>query len=378
MQSHGNHQQKFQDGISIEVNLDYFFQRAILAFECLTQSNISTKSNLVNSFDEESEMIFNHQIRIINDILTNPSFRHTQRIPVFDHINENTIICALSVIEKLASTNIQIDYHKNLLQLLYSQFTGIPTTINNGGDLSNVNFYEYLRNFSAINPDDYDFDLLDKENNALADAFNVTQYKYDPGYPYGDLYTQFLLNIESIINTGNGKNVFINKIINSIYYNFNLAMYRSYNAVKQTLHDVNQTSNNCEIAIRDQLDIKNNRQINTMRGRDQDGHWVKFKDKIYASYVRPQTKSMPSFRHFQYQSNTDPDEIRIGTQGIFTDSMAGINPLFLAFLENKNVLGAKKCKHVYINLLPHDRLAKLSIGSLYTQTETKLTHAYMR
>jgi hypothetical protein len=327
----------------------------------------------------------------------------------------------LSEIYSLINASTKLTSHdlsrvKHEFQLIYKDITGIPLSsdIKNGDELRNINSYEYLRYIAYAFPEN-----LISTNTVFRKIAHLTSYNYSNA-SFGNLYTQFLTEVERLIESGEldnhrqqlakairayeneiealkttlkkyprnqalkralkakqrmlAKNIkeleLYDELIDRIYKNQNLALVRSHEFVNPVLQraDVKQTSSKAEKEIRkhliggnslrsfinhyiysfDDMNDTTPQQIGSTTGQISATISPEFKPQF--------TTSQASVRHYEYKTETDPLELRFGTQGQFVDYIEKSSSTFKAWLAvNKKRNPQKPITHIYFNNLPRNR-----------------------
>ncbi|ODN41754.1 hypothetical protein [Piscirickettsia litoralis] len=187
--------------------------------------------------------------------------------------------------------------------------------------------------------------------------------EYDESEPYGNLYTDFLQEIEAYIDDYRKKNngEFPSKdgfddLIDSVYLNRNAALEHTAEIIAPTVKKYNQTSG-VEEAVTHTLkpDTPINRTTPTYEGSGQG----RFLAMMAKNFKPMHTTSLPSVRKYKYQQLADhqlPVEIRFGTQAQRDGGEARVSPLFAAWCHaQKSKVPDGDIAHLYINNLGKDR-----------------------
>lgn len=241
--------------------------------------------------------------------------------------------------------------------------------ISNGDMLRNINSYEYLSNIARQIPEVWP----NHNNDCLAELKKFFQRypNYIEQYAYGDMYTNFLLNLESTLTSIQEKLTLrvLDNIIEAIYSNPNQALERAAKMIEEDISDVMDTSGHIEVVIRNRLNGISRKkrierfesipkQINKTTPQAQGSLWGRFKS-LTAKNFKPSTlTSMSTIRHYDFHRTlpNHPIEHRFGTQGEYHNGKARINPLFTAWLKTqKRKFSNDAITHVYINNLGLDR-----------------------
>lgn len=200
--------------------------------------------------------------------------------------------------------------------------------------LRNVNSFDYLKQIVPFIPKAF------LNNTAIQNllAYCSEEAMYDESYPYGDLYTVFMTEIEDIFKALiKQKSILLNneEIIDfqiAIYENENESLITSYEMAKKIIQGCNQTTNDIENNIYYQFEPKYewiNQTTPTYEGSVR-GRVIAF----FASNYRPQTQTnISQLMHYAYQDKLEsgPKHLRMGTQGQYVNGEAGISPLFEGF-----------------------------------------------
>lgn len=273
-----------------------------------------------------------------------------------------------------AFSNIKDDLRFSILPLLDSSDWGLvlvdgkfeetnfnrtlphPTQIENSDALRNINSYEYLQNIAKIITPELALkskvwrDIIRHCNKEIA---------YDQFYPYGDLYTSFMDEIESHALTYYGdKNAFkpvIDAIAKEVYLNENQALERTHATIKETLAKTNQTSKDVEHQVTKRLS-QSSHTINETNPVKKESMGEKLNSVMGETYTPQRGTSQPSVRHYRHQDGKEgPTEIRMGTQGQRIKDEISTSNVFEGYLKaTADSQDAHKITHVYFNGLAND------------------------
>lgn len=274
-----------------------------------------------------------------------------------------------------------------------------PENILNGNVLRNINCYEYLGYIALHIPKE-----LQEKNFTFKELYHLylTNPEYHPDYPYGNLYTQFLLECEAqIAFITQQKNNYLFKIkhhktelqklkteplgnsetqenrqnqienckkekqqaktnyksiiqmLHLILANPNKALERSYQMVKKVIEATSQTSNHIESTITARLNEKTGGPKNDITPQMAGSLMQRISCALSSEYKPTTTTSTPSVREYQHQkTGWSPKEYRFGTQGQYHQGVAEVSPLFKAWLMQQK--GKRSpIAHIYFNSLPY-------------------------
>lgn len=234
------------------------------------------------------------------------------------------------------------------------------STIKDGDALRNINCYEYLKYIAARIPDK--FHDYNQRFNVLIQLKHLfsTHDAYDPTIAYGDIYTNFLIELETAIQmqldlkSNDAKNAifFISEVIRRIYENDNCALERSANMVVSTLTNTDHKSSPKK---REQLvtarmlgdshygfisNIANYytgyRDVNKLTPQQAGSITGRISTFVSSDFDTLSSTSIPSIVKYSYQTETMPVQLRFGSVGQYRQNVARVNPLFRAWRVVKN------------------------------------------
>lgn len=187
---------------------------------------------------------------------------------------------------------------------------------------------------------------------------------YDEKTAYGNLYTQFLTEVETTITTLENRE-FKKQLLNAIFINDSkLLEFTAEHALQPVL---SQQSNLSFTSIESSVTTYLNTNQKTKRNKttpQNAGSSVGRATSSIGSTDPSKTTSIRTVRTYQYKADKKlPTEIRMGMQAIYSrkegslvSTEAKINPLFDAWTEaQQNEKEPEKITHVYFNLLGLDR-----------------------
>ncbi|QGN94126.1 hypothetical protein Psal071_02611 [Piscirickettsia salmonis] len=231
----------------------------------------------------------------------------------------------------------------------------------NSDRLHNENSYDYL---SQVNIPDYM--VRDSESfPAVAGVAEIAKHaKYDHSFCYGDLYTDFLQELEDYIEDYSSKNsgrlpadIGFKELIDSIYFNESQVLEHTGRVIAPIVrgcHRPSELASAITHALTPALRI--NRTTPTHAGSKEG----RFYAMMAANFKPMHVTSIPSVRKYSYQQAgqqiAQPIELRLGTQGQRKEGCARVSPLFAAWCEVQASKPVKnKISHLYINNLGKDR-----------------------
>lgn len=186
---------------------------------------------------------------------------------------------------------------------------------------------------------------------------------FNPTYPYGDLYTQFLEEVESYIEQrlqANGgilpESEGVDELLELIFQNDNPVLEYTAKVIAPIL--ARHKNADMEKAIEHELKSVG-KPINKITPSDVNAPSSRFMATFINRDFKPmQTTSLPSIRRYTYQQPSQPIEFRWGTQVQRHHNKARVSPLFVAWCsiqQRKYAAHEGKIAHLYINLLGRDR-----------------------
>lgn len=248
------------------------------------------------------------------------------------------------------------------LEKIYFSFTGVPCTaeIKNGDELHNINCYESLRFIASKIPDNLIKGLSPK---IFKKVFEAASAKYQPTKSYGNLYTKFSKALAKINKTNPS---LYSELSYAVFFNRNLALEHSHGMMRDLLkYDVKQTTRAGMYAIQDRMKSNSEDavpQINNVTPQDMDSILGEIEAATDSTFTPQFYTSLTAIRDFNYKLDSDPVEIRSGTQAQFKNDIAIYNPIFKSMLieqdkqYNKDKSdNDKDITHVYFNNLPYHR-----------------------
>lgn len=288
----------------------------------------------------------------------------------------------------------EIDLNSYFLDLEYAD------RIASGDELRNINSYEYLAYiFNNITfPDNLppEFKFLINIRNRFYDTETKTSIGYKPKTAYGDIYTNFLLELENSIEqyTQSGISIAgadtpqeVRDIIQKVYANNNKGLERTAKMIDTILEtaETPQVSHKHKKAIRKRLhgEVRTlkekfhaavnailpnpspilNRGINKTNPQKAGSLWEEIRSMVTRNFKPQTTTSMASIREYSYTKTENkngekyPIEYRFGTQGQYHKGHPRISPTFEAWLDIQ-ALGKEdkgEITHIYFNNLRYDR-----------------------
>ncbi|OAJ32928.1 hypothetical protein [Piscirickettsia salmonis] len=224
----------------------------------------------------------------------------------------------------------------------------------NSDQLRNKNSYDYL---NQVNIPDYMVRGSESFPFAARVAEIVKHGKYYDSFCYGDLYTDFLQELEDYIEDYSSKNsgrlpadVGFQELIDSIYLNENQVLEHTGRVIAPIVHG-RQRPSELASAITHALmtpALRINRTTPTYAGSKEG----RFYAMMAANFKPMHVTGIPSVRKYSYQQAGQPIELRLGTQGQRKEGCARVSPLFAAWCEGQASKPAKnKISHLYINNL---------------------------
>ncbi len=272
----------------------------------------------------------------------------------------------------------------------------MPNKENTNNSLYNQNCYAYLRQVMEKMPKRI-LDILPE--NIRSDLKKQCEGNYNSKFPYGRLYTAFLKRLEdniediyysqrkeliqetkvaaarknmnlSLLGSALEKHILgeedrkkseiqkLDDFINTIYVNDNEILERSFEVIKDITSEVRPGKDHHiqkEIARLIGGDDKNT--LNSTSPTAQGSNLGRFSAMIADDFKPMHTTSFPTVRHFPYQAENDPVEVRFGTQAQRHKGEERVSPLFECWLEVQQEKQGehKRITHVYFNNLGLDR-----------------------
>jgi hypothetical protein len=244
--------------------------------------------------------------------------------------------------------------------------------------LHNRNCFAYLKGLK-IEPTVFDLMKSNvKLKNLAQELEEATKHgKYDETFPYADLYTKFLTEIEENIKIFKEKMVVsiditdkqrqeLDEFISSIYKNDNKILETTYAAIKHIPLE-NKPERDIETSITRSLSGDASFLLKLFRGLlyrankaktpVEAGSGLNLLLALMSRNFKPQAiTSLPVKRTYAHQPKDQDQhqEIRIGTQAQRHAGKERVSPLFELWLEVQQRLHSNK-KHLYFNNLGRDR-----------------------
>lgn len=257
-----------------------------------------------------------------------------------------------------------------------------PYEIKNSNQLLNVNCHNVLNLIAKHITAD-----MALESTVLARVLKYCDDDsiYDPKFAYGDLYTEFMRDLEANIhydanntfqgyyrNTGEDKKTPLendfNNLVEHVYRNKNQALNRTYDVIRDAIEEATRTKDSIKSKVSSRLDGSGSK-VNELSPSDRETWHQRGRDtfvrpkgigSLYDSRVDPQnTTSLiseigPDF--FSYLEGDGPIHLRMGTQAQFLRGEVRVAPLMHRYLEIQATKDPnKKITHVYFNDLGLDR-----------------------
>ena len=212
----------------------------------------------------------------------------------------------------------------------------------------------------------------------LADSIPLTkeirslqQGQYNPSQAYGDLYTQFMGNLEDKVTKGSFNDDVYHAFFISLYENNNQILEETFTHIQNATLQKTPSSPSLEKEIarkmRDRgtnINSTTPSQTGSMTGRAM---------AFVSPYFKPSHRtSLATERRYTYNKDKadSPKELRFGTQAQVHNYTSRISPLFERFLKaQKNSKAQRSITHVYFNKLGRDR----SQRDIEGRFETSLT-----
>ncbi|WP_367607542.1 hypothetical protein [Legionella sp. W05-934-2] len=236
-----------------------------------------------------------------------------------------------------------------------------PYTPRNGDDLHNYNAYRYLLALKkALQPPEPVSSPSEKNRkrveHALSFLESVKEDHYDPSYSYGNLYSIAQQDLDAYTPQEN-EDPRIIALIEAMFLNDNFALESTYSLIKEVLVTNNQATSEAEHGITQRLNEGSNRSGNTYNPQAMETLGSKLYGVMGPTFAPQHTTSLPSIRHFNYQNEDSPTEIRMGTQGKYKMWGPEVSHLFKTWLQirNKKDPGPNGISHIYFNNLGRDR-----------------------
>jgi hypothetical protein len=270
-----------------------------------------------------------------------------------------------------------------------------------GDELRNINSYEYLKILiDKVNEDNWDLPTFLEQMPSVKELLSTFNQTFNPRYPYGDLYTKFILAFENEIENrkANGYQLhhIAKEVIKLIYANPNKALERTAKMIQTIMNNKKHTSSKIVKSVTHRmmgdydsfLDKLINlvnyifrfSYINKITPHEQDSLFKRL-HFLFSSTLKSQSATnLASIRTYDYQTKNSPKEYRFGTQGQYHYNKARISPLFEAWLDiseserrelalaRKRPKGATVIGHIYFNNLALER------DSIEGRKENKLTN----
>lgn len=188
-------------------------------------------------------------------------------------------------------------------------------------------------------------------------ALHSLPERYNPEFPYGNLYSSILKELEETILAIRANKITtpiedFDELIHAIYFNNSQIMDKS-KIFMQTISKHTTPQNNPKNTIKRRVK-DNGKPINAVSPQYSDG----ILNALLSTYpnFNPQTQTnIPSIKEFAYKEKDAPTELRLCTQAQRRNGITTINPLFVRWLEiNAQVANKSKVAYVYFNNLSLD------------------------
>ncbi|TNF69926.1 MAG: hypothetical protein EP298_00980 [Gammaproteobacteria bacterium] len=253
-----------------------------------------------------------------------------------------------------------------------------PSTIENSDQLRNVNSFLYLREVASIISEKYKAeDLSDIPTAKFVEHHCKSSKIYDEKIPYGNLYSDFLAQLQEVISKLHKEEIdpsseisdlakkqlgLLRPLVHALYFNRNLALEYTElvidTAVKNTKNITETEEAVAKLLSRSVLKSP----INETSPEKQGSKFGRAKAHFADDFKPMLTTSIPQIRLYDYKTGLAlPLEFRFGTQGERDDGNSRYNPLFKEFVHYQKShaaelgrdLKAQPITHVYFNNLKY-------------------------
>jgi hypothetical protein len=233
--------------------------------------------------------------------------------------------------------------------------------------IHNFNCYQFLKalNLPSSSP----------QNRNPIPEWNEINHLQNSGYDekaaYGDLYTQFMVDIERLVTNGLCNEESYDKFFISLYENDNQILEGTFDNIKSIVQQKSPSSPSLEKVIAHKMRDRGTNVNSTTPA--QSGSMKSRALAFVSPYFKPSHRtSLATVRRYNYNKDNknSPKELRFGTQGQIHGYAARVSPLFNRFLTAQHRRTTNNTiTHVYFNKLGRDR----SPISLEGRFETGLT-----
>jgi hypothetical protein len=240
-------------------------------------------------------------------------------------------------------------------------------------ELHNRNCFLYLKTFCQNLPKN---ELQSKT--WIKSLKGFLKKDYDPRFKYSKLYTDLVLKLEKMYETGSQKKKEqLQPIIFQLYANDNRILEYTYQETMQVLtHEHSSAGHSLKKTYKNQRSLPASTAHEVLSPEEVESNWNRLKSTYISSTFKPQSLTgVPTERRYLYNQASLQIERRFPTQSQWLNSEARVNPLFDAYLSHLKTLQSDPLKenidHIYFNFLRHDKARLIGERS----NEAKLTSA---
>lgn len=213
----------------------------------------------------------------------------------------------------------------------------------------NLNCFHY---FQQLLP--FATDSIEELLPALAPKNKIPVDEYDKQFPYGDLYSKMIADLEALIERDpQEENEELNQFIEKIFDNDNHSLDQEQAWFAKIGRPTNQRKINQLIS----KTLKNGSQsVNKHNPKETGTIRNRLHHTVSRQFKTLHGTNVASVRHYAYKDANAPIEYRFGTQAQRHNNKPRISPLFERWLKIRASKHAEKdIVHIYFNNLPRDR-----------------------